>query len=167
MQAQSHVMVRAILRHLRTDFSFAAETSFPASEATYTSCRQVAEYYDARTSQHTVLLRGDWPQPGNPAQHRDTQSRHVPTRQSADALRILRPSAFLAADRIPSPGQSPSASLCARRAPRWRKSRGNPLSLLASFWRLTNWSTRGDTISRSSSGMFRDIALDISCRLGI
>ena len=82
--------------HLRTDFPFAAETSSPtARQLTHPAG---ARYHDARTSQHTVLLRGDRPQPGNPAQHRDAQSRHVPTRQGTDALRILRPAALLALD---------------------------------------------------------------------
>ena len=60
------------------------------------------EYSYARTGQLTVFLRGYRPQLGNPAKHRDAQSRLIPARQRANALRVLRPTALLAPCRIPT-----------------------------------------------------------------
>jgi hypothetical protein len=48
-------------------------------------------------------LRGYRPQLGNPAKHRHAQSRLIPARQRANALRVLRPTALLAPCRIPTP----------------------------------------------------------------
>jgi hypothetical protein len=39
---------------------------------------------------------------GDPAKHRDAQSRHTPARQRGNALRVLRPTALLETYRIPS-----------------------------------------------------------------
>jgi hypothetical protein len=61
------------------------------------------EYSYARTGQPTVFLRCYRPQLGNPAKHRDAQSRHTPARQRANALRVLRPTALLAPCRISTP----------------------------------------------------------------
>jgi hypothetical protein len=76
------------------------------------------EYIYARTGQPTVFLRGYGPQLGNPAKHRDAQSRHTPARQRANALRVLRPTALLAPCRIPTPppGHEASAPPCCCRS---------------------------------------------------
>ena len=55
-----------------------------------------AEYCYARTGEPTVFLHGYEPQLGNPAKHKDAQSRHIPARKRVNALPILSPTALLA-----------------------------------------------------------------------
>jgi hypothetical protein len=62
------------------------------------------EHRNARTGQPAVLLREYGPQLGNPAKHRDTQSRHIPATHPGNALHVLWQTALLATYQIQSSG---------------------------------------------------------------